>query len=213
MGIAVKICGLKTAEAVGAAVEGGACSVGFVFFPRSPRAVSPAQAARLVSAVPPGVETVAVVVDADNPSLEAILTAASFHSLQCHGNESAARLQEIRERFGIQVIKAVPVAGRDDLAAAAAYEPVADRILFDSRAPTGADRPGGNALTFDWSLLRTRMWHRPWLLAGGLEAGNLAEAVRLSGAVAVDVSSGVEEAPGEKSIAKIRQFLALANTL
>jgi Phosphoribosylanthranilate isomerase len=213
MGVAVKICGLKTSEAVSAAAAGGARSVGFVFFPRSPRAVSPAQAAQLVTAVPSGVEAVAVVVDADDRSLEAILTSGPFGWLQCHGKETVARIAEIRDRFGVNVIKALPIADRDDLAAVAAYEDVADRILFDSRAPADAGRPGGNAIAFDWSLLRSRPWRRPWLLAGGLDAGNLTEAVRMSGAEAVDVSSGVEEAPGEKSIAKIRQFLALANTL
>lgn len=213
MTLAVKICGLKTPEALSAAVEGGARFVGFVFFPRSPRAVSPVEAARLAVRVPPGVQRVAVVVDAADQTLEQILTAAPFEFLQCHGHETPVRVREIRERFRIPVIKALPVGDATDVGAATAFEGVADRLLFDARPPIGASLPGGNALSFDWQVLRGRSWRRPWLLAGGLNAGNLAEAVRASGAEAVDVSSGVETAPGEKDVKKIRHFLAIANTL
>lgn len=213
MTLAVKICGLKTPDAVAAAVEAGARFVGFVFFPGSPRAVSPAEAKGLAISIPPGVDRVAVVVDADDQTLEAILTVAPFEFLQCHGKETAARVREIRDRFRIAVIKALPVANAEDVAAAGIYESAADWLLFDSRSPAGASRPGGNATAFDWSLLRGRLWRRPWILAGGLDADNLAEAVRASGAEAVDVSSGVEDAPGEKSVTKIHQFLAAARAL
>lgn len=213
MAVAVKICGLRTPEALAAAVEGGASFLGFVFFPRSPRALSPAEAARLAARVPPGVQRVAVVVDAADRTLEQILTATPFDFLQCHGSESPERVREIRERFRVPVIKALPVGDASDIGAAKAYEAVADRLLFDARPPTGAKLPGGNAVSFDWPLLRGCSWRRPWFLAGGLHAGNLAEAVRASGATAVDVSSGVETAPGEKDVKKIRHFLAIANTL
>ncbi len=213
MAVAVKICGLKTEAALAAAVQGGASFVGFVFFPASPRALTPCEAARLVVKVPPGIRRVAVVVDADDLTLETILTAAPFDFVQCHGRETVARARAIRERFRIGVIKAVPVAEAADLDAAAPYEDAVDWLLFDSRAPNQARHPGGNALAFDWSLLRGRAWRRPWLLAGGLHAGNLAEALRLSGAAAVDVSSGIEDVPGEKSLAKIGQFLAVAKDL
>ncbi len=213
MAVAVKICGLKTPEAVQAAVAGGARYVGFIFFSRSPRCVTLDDAARLAVAVPPGTDRVAVVVDADDRTLETILSRMPVEFLQCHGHETAERIEEIRHRFRIGVIKAVPVATTADLQAAEAYQDVADLLLFDSKAPAAADRPGGNALTFDWSLLGTRRWRRPWMLAGGINEENVLTAVRASGATALDISSGVEVAPGEKSIAKIRRFLAVTAEL
>ena len=214
MPIAVKICGLSTAAAVEAAVAGGARWVGFNFYPPSPRAVTPQQAAALCALVPPQVRRVGLFVDADDAAIDAALAAAPLELLQFHGRESADRVAEARVRFGREVIKAVPLAGPEDIAAAGRYEDVADLLLFDAKPPRRADAmPGGNGLAFDWSLLVGTQWRRPWMLSGGLNAALLPEAVRISGAVAVDVSSGVEARPGMKNIAKIREFLELAGAL
>jgi phosphoribosylanthranilate isomerase len=214
MPIAVKICGLSTAAAVEAAVAGGARWVGFNFYPPSPRAVTPQQAAALCALVPPQVRRVGLFVDADDAAIDAALAAAPLELLQFHGRESADRVAEARVRFGREVIKAVPLAGPEDIAAAGRYEDVADLLLFDAKPPRRADAlPGGNGLAFDWSLLVGTQWRRPWMLSGGLNAALLPEAVRISGAAAVDVSSGVETRPGMKNIAKIREFLAVAGAL
>lgn len=210
MALEVKICGVKTAEALDTAVTAGARLVGFVFFPPSSRALRPAAAAALAQRVPPGVLRVGLVVDADDATLDAILSEVPLDLLQLHGHESLERVAAVRARFGLPLIKAVAVEHANDLAAAEAYAAVADRLLFDARPPKGAILPGGNARSFDWRLLAGRSWPRPWLLAGGLNTGNLAEAVRLSGAVAVDVSSGVEDAPGHKSATLIRSFMRVA---
>ena len=208
MSIDVKICGLRTGPTVAAAVEGGARLVGFVFFPASPRYVAPPQARALTAMVPAGILRVGLVVDAEDRTIDAILGAVPLDLLQLHGAETPARVAAIRSRFGLPVIKALAISESADLDRAQAYADVADRLLFDARPPQGATRPGGNARSFDWRLLAGRVWPRPWLLAGGLDADNLACAVGLSGATAVDVSSGVEDAPGRKNIAKIRAFLA-----
>jgi len=214
MPIAVKICGLSTAAAVEAAVAGGARWVGFNFYPPSPRAVTPQQAAALCALVPPQVRRVGLFVDADDAAIDAALAAAPLELLQFHGRESAERVAEVRVRFGREVIKAVPLAGPEDIAAAGRYEDVADLLLFDAKPPRRADAlPGGNGLAFDWSLLVGTQWRRPWMLSGGLNAALLPEAVRISGSAAVDVSSGVETRPGMKNIAKIREFLAVAGAL
>ena len=213
MALAVKICGLNAPAAVAAAVDGGARLVGFVFFPASPRCVTPVRAATLARPVPAGILRVGLVVDADDATLAGIVAEAPLEMLQLHGAESPARVAEVKARFGLPVMKVIPVSGEADLAHAAAYETVADRLLFDAKPLPGASRPGGNALPFDWTLLRERRWRLPWLLAGGLTAETLAEAVRLSGATAVDVSSGVEDRPGVKNPAKIRAFLAAAARL
>ena len=214
MPIAVKICGLSTAAAVEAAVAGGARWVGFNFYPPSQRAVTPQQAAALCALVPPQVRRVGLFVDADDAGIDAALAAAPLELLQFHGRESAERVAETRVRFGREVIKAVPLAGPEDIAAASRYEDVADLLLFDAKPPRRTDAlPGGNGLAFDWSLLVGTQWRRPWMLSGGLNAALLPEAVRISGAAAVDVSSGVETRPGMKNIAKIREFLAVAGAL
>ncbi len=213
MPVEVKICGLSTPRTVAAAAEGGARFVGFVFYPPSPRSVSPERAAELGSGVPVSVTRVGLVVDADDETLDGIVSVARLDMLQLHGMESVDRVREIRERFGLPVMKVVRMAGPEDVAAARAFEDVAERLLFDARPPEGAGRPGGNALAFDWDLLEGLSWRRPWMLAGGLDADNLAEAVRISGAGAVDVSSGVEDAPGVKSAGKIRAFLEAAARL
>ena len=213
MSIDVKICGLKSSDAVEAAVDGGARYVGFVFFPASPRCVTARRMADLATGVPTRVTKVALVVDADDEVLDDIVTNAPVDLLQLHGTESAGRVRAIKRRFGLPVMKTVSIAGPEDLDVARRYEAAADRLLFDAKAPAGATRPGGNALTFDWELLGGQTWNLPWFLAGGLEAQTLAEAVRVSGAQAVDVSSGVEDMPGVKNPAKIQAFLDAAAQL
>ena len=214
MTIAAKICGLNNEGAVAAAVEGGAAYIGFVFYPPSPRAVSPQQAAALCSAVPAGVRRVALFVDADDTAVRAVLDAVPIDILQFHGRESPARVTEAKARFGRPVMKAISVAAPEDVREAARYEAAADFLLFDAKPPRRPDAlPGGNGLAFDWRLIAGHEWRLPWMLSGGLTAAVLPEAVRLSGANAVDVSSGVERRPGDKDPAKIRAFLAAAGAL
>lgn len=210
MPVDVKICGVNAPGIVDAAVAGGARFVGFVFFPRSPRFVPPASAAMLAARIPSRVLRVAVVVDADDETLADLLSRVPIDLLQLHGAEPAERVADVRVRFRVPVMKAIAVADPADVDGAAAYVGVADRLLFDARAPAGAARPGGNAQRFDWRLLAGRRWPVPWMLAGGIDAANLADAVRQSGAPAVDVSSGVEDAPGVKSVARVEELLALA---
>lgn len=202
-----KICGLTTPEAVEAALAGGAAYVGFVFFPRSPRNLDPAEAARLAEPARGRAAIAAVVVDPDDDLLDRIAAELRPDLIQLHGRETPERVAEIRERTGVQVAKAVPVASAEDLAAVAAYEPVADYLMLDAKAPAGADLPGGNGESFDWSLPAGRAFGRPWFLAGGLDAANVTEALRLSGAPLVDVSSGVERSPGYKDPRLISAFL------
>ena len=209
----VKICGLRTREAVAAAVDGGARFVGFVFFAPSPRSLKPVEAAPLAASVPPAVTRVGLFVDADDAFIDAVLAGVPLDMLQFHGREPPARVSAVRERTGLPVMKAVSIAGPADVEAARAYEDAADRLLFDARPPEGATRPGGNALAFDWELLGGETWRIPWMLAGGLDAANVAEAVRISGAPALDVSSGVEDSPGVKNIRKIEVFLLVAGSL
>lgn len=213
MAVSVKICGINDFDAMEAAVEGGADLVGLVFFPPSPRAVTVEEAADLTELVPEGVLKVGLFVDADDRLLDGVLTQVRLDLLQFHGTESPERVEAVRLEYGLPVMKALGVSTAADLAAADAYAEVADRLLFDAKAPPGAVLPGGNAASFDWRLLAGRRWPLPWMLAGGLDAGYLAEAVRLSGARAVDVSSGVEDAPGRKSPDKIRAFLNAARRL
>ena len=213
MSIEVKICGLTDAAAVKAVVEGGASMCGFVFFPASPRNLTPKEAAELTKRVPEGVIRVGLTVDADDALLAEIALVAKIDMVQLHGAETPARTNEVRERFGLPVIKVLAVQGPDDLAAAKAYQGVADRLMFDAKPPEDASRPGGNARVFDWRVLKNQTFALPWLLAGGLTVENLTEAVKTSGAVAVDVSSGVEDAPGVKNVDKIRAFLAAAAAL
>jgi phosphoribosylanthranilate isomerase len=214
MTIAAKICGLNSEEAVAAAVEGGAAYLGFVFYPPSPRAVSPARAAALCSGVPSSVQRVALFVDADDAAIRAVIDAAPIDILQFHGGESPERVAETKGRFGRPVMKAIAVAGPEDVPAAAHYEDAADLLLFDAKPPRRPDAlPGGNGLAFDWRVIAGHEWRLPWMLSGGLTAALLPEAVRISGASAVDVSTGVERRPGDKDPAKIREFLAVARAL
>lgn len=214
MTIVAKICGLSSEAAVAAAVEGGAAYLGFVFYPPSPRAVSPARAAALCAAVPSGVRRVGLFVDAEDAAIRAVLDAVPIDILQFHGRESPERIAEVKARFGRPVMKAIAVAAAEDVLAASRYDEVADLLLFDAKPPRRADAlPGGNGLAFDWRLIAGHAWRLPWMLSGGLTAGLLPEAVRISGARAVDVSSGVERRPGEKDPAKISEFLAAARGL
>ena len=214
MSIAAKICGISSEAAVEAAAAGGAAYVGFNFYPPSPRSVSPERAAQLCAAVPAGIQRVGVFVDADDTALAAVLDRAVLDLLQLHGHETPERVADAKTRFRLPVIKAVAIAGAEDVAAAARYEDVADLLLFDAKPPRRPDAlPGGNGLAFDWQLIAGREWRVPWILSGGLTAALLSEAVRISGAAAVDVSSGVERRPGDKDPAKIREFLAVARSL
>jgi len=212
MSVLAKICGLKTPEAVGAAVAGGASLVGFVFYSRSPRCVDPAMVKQLEAGVPPAVRKVGLLVDESDARIAKILGNCDLDLLQLHGHETPERVAEIRARFGKPVIKAIPISESADLDRAAAYESVVDYLMFDAKPPKAMANalPGGNALSFDWTLLASRRFQRPWLLAGGLTADNLVDAVRISGAPMVDVSSGVEDRPGEKNVSKIKAFLDAA---
>jgi phosphoribosylanthranilate isomerase len=215
MTIEVKICGINAAAAATAAVEGGADYIGLVFFPPSPRAVTPKQAHAIAAHVPARVKKVALLVDADDALIREVAAAVPLDLLQLHGGESPERVSHIKARFGVPVMKAIKVAGAEDVASATAYLRAADRLLFDAKPPKDMKNalPGGNALSFDWELLAGRLWPIPWMLSGGLHIANLAQAVRTARATAVDVSSGVEDKPGVKSPAKIRAFLEAARAL
>lgn len=213
MSLEVKICGLSTSEAVAAAVGAGADYVGFVFFPPSPRCVTLELAAELAATVPEGVVKVGLSVDADDEALAAILKEVPLDLLQLHGRESPDRVRHVQARFGLPVMKAVPIASEADVLAARAWDGVADRLLFDARPPKDSVLPGGNAKVFDWTLLAGHEWRSPWMLAGGLDVDNIAAALAITHAPAIDVSSGVEDAPGVKSIAKIRTLLERARAL
>jgi phosphoribosylanthranilate isomerase len=215
MTVDVKICGINDAPALESAVKGGARFVGFNFYARSPRAVDAEAAAALAGRVPRGISRVAVIVDESNETIDGLLRQVPLDMLQLHGGETPARVGEIRRRFGKPVMKAIKVATAADVESAAPFDGNADWLLFDAKAPLQMANalPGGNAISFDWSLLADRRWNRPWMLSGGLNAGNLAAAVRITGAAVVDVSSGVEDRPGVKSPAKIEEFLRLAQSL
>lgn len=206
----VKICGLRTEADVAAVAAAGAAYAGFVFFPKSPRHLDIAQARLLALAAPMGLAKVALTVDADDALLDMIVEAMPLDMLQLHGDESPDRVADVRARYGLPVMKAVGVADEGDLAALAEFSLAADQILIDAKPAPGAALPGGNGLSFDWRLLVGRRWLRPWMLAGGLTAANVAEAARLTGARQVDVSSGVECAPGVKDSEKIAAFVRAA---
>jgi phosphoribosylanthranilate isomerase len=215
MAIEAKICGLKTAAAIDAAIAGGAAYIGLVFFARSPRHLTPSEAGALSRPVAGKVGRVGLIVDADDAAIAAILADCPLDMLQLHGQESPARVVEIRGKFGLPVMKAVAIAGAADIAAARVYETVADRLLFDAKPPKELQNalPGGNAVSFDWQVLAGQQFARPWMLAGGLTVDNLAEAVRISGARSVDTSSGVEDQPGVKNLQKINEFLRISRSL
>ncbi len=206
-GIRVKICGLTRPEDVSAAADAGAAYAGFVFFPKSPRNVTIETARDLAVEVPVGVAKVALVVNADDALLDAITGVVPIDILQLHGAETPERVAEVRARTGLPVMKAVGVADDEDVAALDLYAEVADQILVDAKPPKNAELPGGNGVSFDWRLISARRWSKPWMLAGGLTPENVAEAIALTGAKQVDVSSGVEASPGIKDAGLIREFI------
>ena len=212
MSVRVKICGLREAGHLAAAAKAGAAYVGLNFFARSPRFVTLEEARALAVGAPEGLCKVALTVDADDAAMDAILAAVPVDMLQLHGHETPARVAELRARHGLPVMKVVGVSDAGDLAQIAGYEAVADQIMVDAKPPKGAVLPGGNGVAFDWGLIAGRRWTKPWMLAGGLTAGNVAEAIRLTGARQVDVSSGVETAPGVKDAGMIAAFVAAAIT-
>jgi phosphoribosylanthranilate isomerase len=203
-----KICGLSTPEAVSAAIDGGAAYLGFVLFEKSPRNLTPEAAARLVAPVRGGaVKTVAVTVDPDDALIDRLMATMKPDLIQTHGKETPARVRQIAERSGVGVIKAFSVSSASDVDQARAFETVAEQFLFDARPVEGSVLPGGTGARFDWTLLEGRRFARPHFLAGGLDPWNVAEAIRVSGAPLVDVSSGVERGPGLKDPALITAFL------
>jgi phosphoribosylanthranilate isomerase len=209
MSTSVKICGLSTPETMEAALKAGADMVGLVFFEKSPRHVSLAAAKELAARAQQRAEVVALTVDADDATLAAIVRALEPEYLQLHGHETPERVEDIQRKFGVSAIKALFVAEAADFALADGYKG-ADALLIDAKPPRGATRPGGNGVAFDWGLARGFSPRKPWMLSGGLDAGNVGEAIRLSLARSVDVSSGVESAPGVKDPAKIRAFIDAA---
>jgi phosphoribosylanthranilate isomerase len=212
MSVLVKVCGLDAPDSVAMAVVEGAAMLGFVFYPPSPRNLAPAEAGRLVASVPSGIDRVGLFVDPTDAEIGAVLAAAPLDLIQLHGSETVERVRKVRATFKRPVIKAIKVETAADIDAAAAFDGVADWLLFDAKPPKTLVNalPGGNRVSFDWRLLKGRRFKRPWLLAGGLDADNLAEAVRLSGAPAIDVSSGIESRPGVKDPALIKAFLTAA---
>ncbi len=210
MSLIVKICGLATPEALDVALDAGADMVGFVFFPPSPRHLSYDVGRALGQRVRGRAQKVALTVDADDAIFDALVETFQPDMLQLHGKETPARVTALKKRFGLPVMKAIAVETKGDLAAVAPYAGIADRLLFDARAPREATRPGGLGKTFDWHLLENIDPGVPFMVSGGLDAGNVAEALRITRAPGVDVSSGVERAPGEKDLDKIRAFVRAA---
>lgn len=213
MGARAKICGLTTREGVEAALAGSAAYLGFVSFEKSPRHLSPEVAAALAGPARGRARIVAVTVDPTDSRLDALMAELAPDLIQLHGREDPARVAQVRARTGAQVIKALPVSHAGDLDEATVFAPLVDHLMFDARAPEGADLPGGLGASFDWGLLSGRRFARPWFLAGGLTPGNVADAIALSGARLVDVSSGVETSPGLKQPALITAFLDAVRSL
>ena len=206
-GSAIKICGLSTPSTLASALDEGADFVGFVFFPKSPRHLSLETATHLALITGTRAVKVALTVDADDAALDAIVAGMGPDMLQLHGHEPPARVADVKARFGLPVMKAIGVSSRDDLAAVGRYAGIADRLLFDAKPPAGADLPGGNGQAFDWDLLKELRLDAPFMLSGGLDARNVVEAARRTGAGAVDVSSGVESVPGQKDPPRIAAFV------
>ncbi|MEJ0063409.1 MAG: phosphoribosylanthranilate isomerase [Alphaproteobacteria bacterium] len=208
MPVKVKICGINDPQSLTAAIGAGAHYVGLVFHPLSPRAVTLEQAAQLARLAAGRIQIAGLFVDPDDAALQAALRHVPLDWLQLHGSEAPRRVAAIKAATGAKIIKAVKIAAAEDFAAVADYAPLADQLLFDAKPAPGASLPGGNAAAFDWRLLAGRTFPRPWMLAGGLTPDNVAEAVGISGAAQVDVSSGVEDRPGVKNPAKIAAFCA-----
>tara|TARA_R110002096_G_scaffold14582_5_gene50705 strand:+ start:18663 stop:19301 length:639 start_codon:yes stop_codon:yes gene_type:complete len=207
----VKICGITTSNSLKAATDAGAAYVGFVFFEKSPRHLDAATAIALAHDVPVGVCKTALVVNPTDEELDTLLGAVPIDMIQLHGDETFERVAQIKQTYGLPVMKAVGVSDESDLEQLSDYARVADQILVDAKPPKGADLPGGNGLSFDWRLIAGRRWATPWMLAGGLTPNNVGEAVRLTGAQQVDVSSGVEASVGVKDNQLIADFIRAAN--
>ena len=205
--VSVKICGLATVDDVRACADAGANYMGLVFFEKSPRNITIPAARELALAAPLGLAKVALVVNPSDAELDAITATVPLDMLQLHGRETPERVAEVKARYGLPVMKAVGIADEDDLHKLESYFGVADQILVDAKPPKGGELPGGNGLSFDWRLIAGRRWPCPWMLAGGLTPENLAEAVKMTGAKQVDVSSGVEDAPGQKNAELIQKFV------
>jgi phosphoribosylanthranilate isomerase len=205
--VSVKICGLATVNDVRACADAGANYMGLVFFEKSPRNIIIPAARELALAAPLGLAKVALVVNPNDAELDAITSSVPLDMLQLHGRETPERVAEVKARYGLPVMKAVGIADGDDLPKLESYFGVADQILVDAKPPKGGELPGGNGLSFDWCLIAGRRWPCPWMLAGGLTPENVAEAVKMTGAKQVDVSSGVEDAPGQKNVELIQKFV------
>jgi len=205
--VSVKICGLATVDDVRACADAGANYMGLVFFEKSPRNITLPAARELALAAPLGLAKVALVVNPSDAELDAIIATVPLDMLQLHGRETPERVAEVKARYGLPVMKAVGIADEDDLPKLESYFGVADQILVDAKPPKGGELPGGNGLSFDWRLIAGRRWPCPWMLAGGLTPENVAEAVKMTGAKQVDVSSGVEDAPGQKNAKLIQKFV------
>ena len=205
--VSVKICGLATVDDVRACADAGANYMGLVFFEKSPRNITIPAARELALAAPLGLAKVALVVNPSHAELDAITGTVPLDMLQLHGRETPERVAEVKARYGLPVMKAVGIADEDDLPKLESYFGVADQILVDAKPPKGGELPGGNGLSFDWRLIAGRRWPCPWMLAGGLTPENVAEAVKMTGAKQVDVSSGVEDAPGQKNAELIQKFV------
>lgn len=209
--VSVKVCGLTSADQVRAAADAGVRYIGYNFFAKSPRSVSIEKAAALAAETPIGICKVALTVNADDAFWDSLLADVPIDMLQLHGSESPERVTELRDRYGLPVMKAVGIADAEDLGQIDLYEDVADQLLIDAKPPRNAVLPGGNGLAFDWRLLANRKyWRKPWMLAGGLTPDNVAEAIRMTGARQVDVASGVESAPGVKDPSLMQAFVAAA---
>ena len=205
--VSVKICGLATVDDVRACADAGANYMGLVFFQKSPRNITLPAARELALAAPLGLAKVALVVNPSDAELDAITASVPLDMVQLHGRETPERVAEVKARYDLPVMKAVGIADKDDLPKLKSYFGVADQILVDAKPPKGGELPGGNGLSFDWRLIAGRRWPCPWMLAGGLTPENVAEAVKMTGAKQVDVSSGVEDAPGQKNAELIQKFV------
>lgn len=206
MALDIKICGLKTDAAVAAVLAGGASHIGFIFFPKSPRHITPGEAARLRQAASGRAKAVAVTVDADDAMLDEIVAAMAPDMLQLHGLETPERVAAVKQRYGLPVIKAFAIREAADLVPIAPYRGLADRFLFDAKPPAGSDLPGGNGVSFDWRVLAGLDAEVDYMLSGGLNTANVGDALRLANPPAIDISSGVESAPGVKDVALIENF-------
>ena len=207
--IKAKICGLSTPESVEAAIEAGATYIGFVFYPPSPRNISPEKASELARVAGGGIDKVGVFVNPDDEFLSSVLELVDLNFIQLHGYETVERVQYLQKRFSVKVIKAISVVSIGDISRAREYEKTTDMLLFDAKAPIEMENslPGGNGIEFDWNLISNSIWQIPWMLSGGLDATNVSQAVKISGAKIVDISSGIENSPGQKDIEKINSFM------